>query len=68
MMQLTQSKAQPQEETSYVDRVTDAWLAKHAAGVKFVEKTVAYIVIILALIYLYDYSGVAGGHFIYNEF
>lgn len=68
MMQLTQDKSQSPKETSYVDRTTDAWLSKHEAGVKFVEKTALYIIIILALIYLYDYSGVAGGHFIYNEF
>lgn len=36
--------------------------------VTFVVKTLAYFLIILALIYLYGYSGVTGGHFIYNEF
>ncbi|CAH1852267.1 teichoic acid D-Ala incorporation-associated protein DltX [Convivina praedatoris] len=34
----------------------------------FVLRTIFYFFIILALIYLYSYSGVTGGHFIYNEF
>lgn len=34
----------------------------------FVLRTIFYFLIILALIYLYSYSGVTGGHFIYNEF
>ncbi|WP_404819932.1 teichoic acid D-Ala incorporation-associated protein DltX [Lacticaseibacillus suibinensis] len=37
-------------------------------SVKFVAKTLFYTVIILILVYLYSYRGVAGGHFIYNEF
>ncbi|WP_421823450.1 teichoic acid D-Ala incorporation-associated protein DltX [Fructobacillus cardui] len=36
--------------------------------VTFIVRTLAYFLIILALIYLYGYSGVTGGHFIYNEF
>nr|WP_252898643.1 teichoic acid D-Ala incorporation-associated protein DltX [Secundilactobacillus odoratitofui] len=44
------------------------WLHQHRVGVHFCIKVVAYTVILLALIYLYDYNGVNGGHFIYNEF
>ncbi|MBS9338576.1 teichoic acid D-Ala incorporation-associated protein DltX [Fructobacillus sp. M2-14] len=36
--------------------------------VAFVTKTLVYFLIMLFLIYLYGYSGVTGGHFIYNEF
>ncbi|MDD9138981.1 MULTISPECIES: teichoic acid D-Ala incorporation-associated protein DltX [Fructobacillus] len=36
--------------------------------VAFLAKTVAYFLIMLFLVYLYGYSGVTGGHFIYNEF
>lgn len=36
--------------------------------VTFIVRTLAYFLIILALIYLYGYSGITGGHFIYNEF
>lgn len=34
----------------------------------FVLKTVLYFVIFMALIYLYEYSGLNSVHFIYNEF
>ncbi|MDF7637464.1 teichoic acid D-Ala incorporation-associated protein DltX [Leuconostocaceae bacterium ESL0958] len=37
-------------------------------GVAFLLKTLAYFLILMGLIYLYGYSGVTGGHFIYNEF
>ncbi|KRN24461.1 hypothetical protein FC75_GL001263 [Lacticaseibacillus camelliae DSM 22697 = JCM 13995] len=37
-------------------------------GVRFVLKTLFYAVVLLTLVYLYSYRGVAGGHFIYNEF
>ncbi|WDF82961.1 teichoic acid D-Ala incorporation-associated protein DltX [Lacticaseibacillus pabuli] len=37
-------------------------------GLSFALKTVCYAAIILFLIYLYSYRGVAGAHFIYNEF
>ncbi|CAK8054543.1 teichoic acid D-Ala incorporation-associated protein DltX [Eupransor demetentiae] len=36
--------------------------------VSFVMRTIIYFFIILALIYLYSYSGVSGGNFIYKEF
>lgn len=50
------------------DRLVDAWLHDHSDGIKFVAKTVIYVAIMIALVYLYDYSGVSGTHFIYNEF
>lgn len=34
----------------------------------FVFKTVMYFAILMALIYLYEYSGLNSVHFIYNEF
>lgn len=34
----------------------------------FVLKTVVYFAILMALIYLYEYSGLNSVHFIYNEF
>lgn len=34
----------------------------------FVIKTVVYFAILMALIYLYEYSGLNSVHFIYNEF
>lgn len=34
----------------------------------FVLKTFVYFVILMALIYLYEYSGLNSVHFIYNEF
>ncbi|MFT8966253.1 teichoic acid D-Ala incorporation-associated protein DltX [Leuconostoc suionicum] len=36
--------------------------------VNFVGRTVFYLLIILSLLYLYGYSGVGEGHFLYNEF
>lgn len=45
-----------------------SWFLKHAGGLKFILKTVIYSVILLILVYLYDYSGVSSTHFIYNEF
>ncbi|WP_220738801.1 teichoic acid D-Ala incorporation-associated protein DltX [Leuconostoc miyukkimchii] len=36
--------------------------------INFVIRTLFYFVVILALVYLYSYSGVGEGHFIYNEF
>ena len=35
---------------------------------KFVLKTIVYFAILMALIYLYEYSGLTSVHFIYNEF
>lgn len=35
---------------------------------RFILKTLFYFAIIFILIYLYEYSGVNSGHFIYNEF
>ncbi|SCB73001.1 teichoic acid D-Ala incorporation-associated protein DltX [Weissella bombi] len=35
---------------------------------KFFFQTIFYTVIIFALVYLYGYSGLGQGHFIYNEF
>ncbi|MGQ5708521.1 teichoic acid D-Ala incorporation-associated protein DltX [Lactobacillus sp. PSON] len=34
----------------------------------FVLKTVVYFAILMALVYLYEYSGLTSVHFIYNEF
>lgn len=34
----------------------------------FMLKTIFYFVVLLALIYLYEYSGIDSVHFIYNEF
>lgn len=34
----------------------------------FVSKTIMYSLILLALVYLYHYSAVGGGSFIYNQF
>ena len=34
----------------------------------FVLKTIVYFGILMALIYLYEYSGLTSVHFIYNEF
>lgn len=36
--------------------------------VKFIGKTVFYLMILLALYYLYDFCAVNSGGFIYNEF
>ena len=41
---------------------------KHQEVWKFVGKTVFYLVIILALLFLYSYSRTGGAHFIYNDF
>lgn len=35
---------------------------------EFVLKTIVYFAILMALIYLYEYSGLTSVHFIYNEF
>lgn len=35
---------------------------------RFLVKTILYTVILLGLIYLYHYSSVGGGTFIYNQF
>ncbi|AWM76162.1 teichoic acid D-Ala incorporation-associated protein DltX [Lactobacillus kullabergensis] len=35
---------------------------------KFVLTTIIYCVILMVLIYLYQYSGLTSVHFIYNEF
>lgn len=34
----------------------------------FVLRTLCYFVILLILLYLYEYSGIDSVHFIYNEF
>ncbi len=34
----------------------------------FIAKTVLYSLILLGLVYLYHYSAVGGGSFIYNQF
>lgn len=36
--------------------------------ISFVGKTVLYTTILLGLVYLYHYSSVGGGSFIYNQF
>lgn len=35
---------------------------------RFIGKTALYAVILLGLVYLYHYSSVGGGSFIYNQF
>ncbi|UQS84325.1 teichoic acid D-Ala incorporation-associated protein DltX [Bombilactobacillus thymidiniphilus] len=35
---------------------------------KFILLTAFYFLIIMALVYLYSYSGINNSHFIYNEF
>ncbi|WP_083488999.1 teichoic acid D-Ala incorporation-associated protein DltX [Liquorilactobacillus uvarum] len=35
---------------------------------RFVLRTALYFAIMLVLVYLYNYSGINGPHFIYNEF
>jgi hypothetical protein len=35
---------------------------------KFLLQAAFYFVVIMALVYLYDYSGLGQGQFIYNEF
>ncbi|WP_225047957.1 teichoic acid D-Ala incorporation-associated protein DltX [Lacticaseibacillus kribbianus] len=40
----------------------------HRPLVSFIARTVLYTAILIVLVYLYSYRGVAGGHFIYNEF
>jgi len=37
-------------------------------AVNFIGKTIIYFVILLILLYLYDYSGIGSPKFIYNEF
>lgn len=51
----------------FVNKVTE-WASQNTAVLHFAVKTVSYFLIILALVYLYDYCGVNGAHFIYNEF
>ncbi|WPC17902.1 teichoic acid D-Ala incorporation-associated protein DltX [Pediococcus inopinatus] len=36
--------------------------------VKFLGRMFFYFVVFLILVYLYGYSGISGGTFIYNEF
>ncbi|WP_420835780.1 teichoic acid D-Ala incorporation-associated protein DltX [Latilactobacillus fuchuensis] len=36
--------------------------------VNFIGRTIIYFVILLILLYLYDYSGIGSPKFIYNEF
>lgn len=44
------------------------FLKKESPLLRFVLRTIFYTVILLILLYLYGYSGVGQGHFIYNEF
>ncbi|AHA05640.1 MAG: teichoic acid D-Ala incorporation-associated protein DltX [Pediococcus pentosaceus] len=37
-------------------------------SIKFITRTVFYFAVLVVLLYLYDYSGMTGGTFIYNEF
>ncbi|URZ87527.1 MULTISPECIES: teichoic acid D-Ala incorporation-associated protein DltX [Floricoccus] len=37
-------------------------------GVNFLARTALYFVILLGLLYLYHYSGIGQGGFMYNEF
>ncbi|MCG4282526.1 teichoic acid D-Ala incorporation-associated protein DltX [Lacticaseibacillus saniviri] len=40
----------------------------HNATFQFVFWTIAYFFILMALVYLYSYSGINNSKFIYNEF
>lgn len=40
----------------------------HNSTFQFVFRTVFYFAILMVLVYLYSYSGVNNGTFIYNEF
>ncbi|MFT8323812.1 teichoic acid D-Ala incorporation-associated protein DltX [Oenococcus sicerae] len=42
--------------------------AFHNPAVKFIGRTIFYFVILVVLLYLYGYSGINDGGFIYNEF
>ncbi|BDR58127.1 teichoic acid D-Ala incorporation-associated protein DltX [Xylocopilactobacillus apicola] len=45
------------------------WIAFKNNGIaRFICTTIFYTVIFLVLVYLYSYSGVGGGGFIYNGF
>lgn len=41
---------------------------RNNAYVVFVSKIIFYFFILLALVYLYNYSGMSQSNFIYNEF
>ena len=41
---------------------------RNNAYVVFVSKTIFYLLILLALVYLYNYSGMSQSNVIYNEF
>jgi hypothetical protein len=41
---------------------------KHWPTVKFILQTLFYFLILLTLLYLFNYLGHGQGHFIYNEF
>ena len=45
-------------------------LPQHKAWpvIKFILQSLFYFMIIIALLYLFNYSGKGQGHFIYNEF
>lgn len=45
-----------------------SWFHRHAGECKFILKAVIYSIILLILVYLYDYSGVSSTRFIYNGF
>ena len=46
------------------------WLKKESVkfNLMIIGKTLFYFMVILLLIYLYNYKNVQGGSFIYNEF
>ncbi|MEE5987631.1 teichoic acid D-Ala incorporation-associated protein DltX [Ligilactobacillus equi] len=37
-------------------------------AVNFIGRTLLYLLIMIGLVYLYNYSGINQPHFIYNEF
>lgn len=41
---------------------------KHWPVIKFMLQSLFYFIILLTLLYLFNYSGEGQGHFIYNEF
>lgn len=44
------------------------WTLKNLTLLSFGIRTIFYTIVILGLLFLYQYSGVTGSHFIYNEF
>ncbi|WP_081662439.1 teichoic acid D-Ala incorporation-associated protein DltX [Lactobacillus psittaci] len=50
------------------DKKEEKVVSRKQAITSFVLRTLFYFAILIALIYLYEYSGIDSVHFIYNEF